>query len=120
MNNLELQRALLQAFSEEAPELVAKIERGLFGLESGPVSEAQIHIDAIKRPLHSLKGSSSVIDRPDLCDVCHAMEDVLVEYPASQDKKTLVDHLYKSLAFISSCVASPSEPRDNKIGRAHV
>lgn len=114
MDNQQLQQALLAAFAEEAPELIARIENALAALESDLAENSQTHLDAMGRPLHSLKGSASVIERGDLTDVCHAMEDVLADFPAAVGaRKNVIDCLYLGLDFIRQCIAAPTQPQDN-------
>lgn len=114
MNNEELQQALLAAFAEEAPELVARMEAALAALETCAPADGPPHIDAIGRPLHSLKGSASVIDRADLTEVCHAMEDLLARLPEDSDpRRATLDCLYLGLDFIRNSIATPTQIADS-------
>lgn len=114
MDNQQLQEALLAAFAEEAPELIARIESALAVLEVSESANSQLHIEAMGRPLHSLKGSASVIDRSDLTEVCHAMEEALIDFPEqSAQRKAAIDSLYLGLDFIRACVATPKTTTDN-------
>lgn len=114
MDNQELQQALLAAFAEEAPELITRIDNALAALEVSDTESSQLHLDAMGRPLHSLKGSASVIDRSDLTAVCHAMEDAMIDLPTEPAaRKAAIDCLYLGLDFIRGCITSPTTTADN-------
>ncbi|HSC76354.1 MAG TPA: response regulator [Pseudomonadales bacterium] len=112
MDSNELRTILLQAFSEEAPELLEKCESALMDLERAEATNARHFIDALKRSLHSLKGSASAIGRHDLRDVCHAMEERLLVIMDSGCATEDLDALHHGLQYLRSGCASPAEVGD--------
>lgn len=104
MKGDDLKVLLLQAFSEEAPELLERCEQSLILLERQD-KDAVAHTAALKRHLHSFKGSVSAIGRSDLRDVCHAMEDRLL---LSGDVTINdLDLLHEGLRYLRSGVVQP-------------
>ncbi|HEY9034494.1 MAG TPA: response regulator [Pseudomonadales bacterium] len=101
MNNDELQKALLQAFSEEAPELLKKARSALLDMENNSSADLAEPLDRLKRSLHSLKGSSSAIGRVDLVDLSHHLETYLLSCNGVLDAAQL-DLLHEGLAYIEA------------------
>ena len=66
---------LLQAFFEEAAELLADFESGLLSLEENP-SDAEL-LNRIFRSAHTLKGNSSMLGLDEIAHFTHALEDLL-------------------------------------------
>ena len=66
---------LLQAFFEEAAELLADFESGLLSLEENP-SDAEL-LNRIFRSAHTLKGNSSMLGLNEIAHFTHALEDLL-------------------------------------------
>ncbi len=109
MENNDLKQALLQAFSEEAPELMQKAQTALLDMESAKDKDNLDHINTLKRALHSLKGSASAIGREDIRDVTHTLENML---SGGVINSQIVDGLYTGLSFLNACVNKPEEPQD--------
>ena len=66
---------LLQAFFEEAAELLADFESGLLSLEETP-RDAEL-LNRIFRSAHTLKGNSSMLGLDEIAHFTHALEDLL-------------------------------------------
>ena len=66
---------MLQAFFEEAAELLADFESGLLSLEENP-SDAEL-LNRIFRSAHTLKGNSSMLGLDEIAHFTHALEDLL-------------------------------------------
>ena len=66
---------LLQAFFEEAAELLADFESGLLSLEENP-RDAEL-LNRIFRSAHTLKGNSSMLGLDEIAHFTHALEDLL-------------------------------------------
>lgn len=109
MDPNELRNTLLQAFSEEAPDLLRKAEQALLDLEDAPDQDRQAPAEALKRALHSLKGSASAIGRDDLRDVCHAMEDLVLHMLQEGVQAFQLDLLHAGLQFLHEAAATPGE-----------
>lgn len=112
MDRDKLQQALLQAFSEEGPDLFSRAESTVFDLEVCDVEQEGLLLDHLKRALHSLKGSSSAIGRADIRDVSHAMEDILFFAEKEQKVKQSMDLLHEGLNYLREAVVTPSVARD--------
>lgn len=112
MDNNELKTALLLAFSEEAPEILQKAETALLDVESVAEPDQKNCFDSLKRALHSLKGSSSAIGNGNIRDVCHAMEELLLQadFQASTD---LLDRLHEGLAYLQLACQQPEQLMDH-------
>lgn len=66
---------LLQAFFEEAAELLADFEAGLLKLEVNP-GDAEL-LNRIFRSAHTLKGNSSMLGLEEIAHFTHVLEDLL-------------------------------------------
>jgi two-component system chemotaxis sensor kinase CheA len=66
---------LLQAFFEEAAELLADFEAGLLRLEESP-DDAEL-LNRIFRSAHTLKGNSSMLGLEEIAHFTHVLEDLL-------------------------------------------
>ncbi|MFW5695939.1 MAG: Hpt domain-containing protein, partial [Alkalispirochaeta sp.] len=64
----------LETFREEARELLAELEESLLGLEDDPANRDLV--DAAFRSLHTIKGSGTMFDLPELVTFAHTMEAV--------------------------------------------
>src|SRR5690554_6558973 len=108
MDNNDLKKALLQAFSEEAPDILQKIESALLDLEVAESSDDAQYIDQLKRGLHSLKGSSSAVGRSDIRNVCHAVEKLLLESCEEVSIAVKLDRIHSSMGFLREAIANPA------------
>ena len=66
---------LVQAFSEEAAELLEAFEQGLLQLESNP-NDPEV-LNRIFRSAHTIKGNSGMLGFTEIAHFTHALEDVL-------------------------------------------
>ncbi len=66
---------MVQAFFEEAAELVADFEAGLLRLEAAP-DDAEL-LNRIFRAAHTLKGNSAMLGFEEVAHFTHALEDLL-------------------------------------------
>ncbi len=79
---IEERRVLAPTYFQESSDLLEEVEPLFLALESHPEDEATIN--AIFRIIHTIKGGSGVIGRPDFTGYVHAFEDVLSKI---KDKK---------------------------------
>ena len=114
MDNNDLKKALLQAFSEEAPDILQKIESALLDLEVAESSDEAQYIDQLKRGLHSLKGSSSAVGRSDIRNVCHAVEELLLESCEEVSIAVKLDRIHSSMVFLREAIANPATLAEKK------
>lgn len=112
MDSVELRNMLLQAFLEEAPELLQKAEIALLDLEEAGAVGCKQHCDSLKRSLHSLKGSASAIGNHPLRDVCHTMEDLLLFIADNGASPKQLDALHIGLDFLQAAAATPGDDFD--------
>ncbi|MFB3818736.1 MAG: chemotaxis protein CheA [Candidatus Methylomirabilales bacterium] len=68
-------RELIQAFMEEAGELVEAFEQGLLELEASP-GDPEV-LNRIFRAAHTIKGNSGMLGFTEIAHFTHALEDVL-------------------------------------------
>ncbi len=108
MDNNDLKQALLQAFSEEAPEILQKTETALLDIESAAEADEHLYANQLKRALHSLKGSASAIGRSDIRNVCHALEELLLEEGEKSAAAAKLDKFHSGLAFLRDAIANPA------------
>lgn len=109
---------LLQAFFEEAAELLADYEAGLLTLEKTP-DDSEL-LDRIFRSAHTLKGNSSMLGLEEIARFTHTLEDLLDQLRKGRRAATppTVDALLASgdvlraltiRAQAGTAVASPKE-----------
>jgi len=79
---IEERRVLAPTYFQESSDLLEEVEPLFLALESHPEDEATVN--AIFRIIHTIKGGSGVIGRPDFTGYVHAFEDVLSKI---KDKK---------------------------------
>ncbi|MEZ5493907.1 MAG: Hpt domain-containing protein [Pseudomonadales bacterium] len=112
MDTVEFRNTLLQAFSEEAPDLLGKAEKSFFDLDEADEFDQVSHCESLKRALHSFKGSASAIGRADIRDVCHAMEDMVLLIAQDQKLPERMDALQFGLQFLHIAAANPADSLD--------
>jgi two-component system chemotaxis sensor kinase CheA len=100
---------LLQAFFEEAAELLADFEAGLLTLEETP-NDAEL-LNRIFRSAHTLKGNSSMLGLEEIAHFTHALEDLLDQLRKGRRSVTqrVVDTLLASGDVLRSLVARAEE-----------
>ncbi|MEZ5435678.1 MAG: Hpt domain-containing protein [Pseudomonadales bacterium] len=112
MDTVEFRNTLLQAFSEEAPDLLGKAEKSFFDLDEADEFDQVSHCESLKRALHSFKGSASAIGRADIRDVCHAMEDMVLLIAQDQKLPERMDALQFGPQFLHIAAANPADSLD--------
>jgi two-component system, chemotaxis family, sensor kinase CheA len=84
----ELDRQLLEMFTQEARERATDIERTLIGIEeTGDASEKRALQEQLLRTVHSLKGAAGLVQVRGVESICHWMEEMLAS--ATQDERVL-------------------------------
>jgi len=93
-------------FTQEAKELIQKLNDGLIELEKDP--ERYGIIKEIMRVAHTLKGSSKLMRLNNVSRLSHKMEDLLIGVQEGHLRLTgdIIDILFKSTDFVSQCVES--------------
>jgi two-component system chemotaxis sensor kinase CheA len=96
---------LLQAFFEEAAELVADFETGLLTLEDRP-GDAEV-LNRIFRSAHTLKGNSSMLGLDEIAHFTHTLEDLLDQLRKGRRAVTqpVVDTLLASGDILRALIA---------------
>ncbi|OHV79781.1 response regulator [Ensifer sp. LCM 4579] len=84
----ELDRQLLEMFTQEVRERAADIERMLIGIEeAGEPSDKRALQKRLLRTVHSLKGAAGLVEVRGVENICHWMEEVLAT--AGNEDRTL-------------------------------
>lgn len=104
MNPEELDRHLLEMFTQEVQERAADIERMLMDIEQTSVpSEKRGLQERLLRTVHSLKGAAGLVQAHGVETICHWMEEVLSR--AGKEDRALergqVDRLLKAADAIA-------------------
>ncbi len=91
-------------FTQEAKELIQKLNEGLIRLEKDP--QQQDSIKELLRASHTLKGSSKILGFNAVSRLSHKMEDLLTGLQDEQLSLTseLVDLLFKTTDLIGQCI----------------
>ncbi|HXV29644.1 MAG TPA: response regulator, partial [Sinorhizobium sp.] len=100
----ELDRQLLEMFTQEVRERANDIERMLIGIEeTGDASEKRALQERLLRTVHSLKGAAGLVQVRGVETICHWMEEVLAR--ATKDVRLLdpaqIDLLLKAADAIA-------------------
>lgn len=112
MDHAELERALLQAFQQEAPDLIDSMQAALFDLEAADKSNLASRIDALKRPIHSLKGAASAIGSTAIRDLCHQLEESLVQCGDGKIDAARMDLFHEAANALKRNLAQPLSDTD--------
>lgn len=111
---------LVQAFFEEAAELLADFESGLLGLESAPTDRELLN--RIFRSVHTLKGNSAMLGLEAIARFTHVLEDLLDQLRKGRRDVTpaMVDTLLASADVLRSLVGharggTPSPPEEVEV-----
>jgi chemotaxis protein histidine kinase CheA len=93
-------------FTQEAKELIQKLNDGLIGLEKDPKRDEILK--EIMRVAHTLKGSSKIMRFNNVSHLSHKMEDLLIGLQEGRLTLTsdIVDILFKSTDYVSQCIDS--------------
>ena len=107
-----------QTFREEARELLAELEESLLGLEDDPTDLGLVA--AAFRSLHTIKGSGTMFDLPELVAFAHAVETVFDRLRAGELPVTsaLINLALRAKDHLEALLFTPKEPGLQEIGRA--
>ncbi|HOX28285.1 MAG TPA: Hpt domain-containing protein, partial [bacterium] len=96
----------IKLFLDECKEYLTTLNQDLVDLESGNTDEELIK--RVSRNVHTLKGSSAMLEFMDISEISHAIEDVMEnlkkEFP--NVNKTLLDEIFTKVDHIESLVQS--------------
>lgn len=108
--------SLYSIFMEEAKELVASLENDLLELEKN-VNDRQL-IDQIFRAVHTLKGSSGMVEYSLLTSFAHEFENVLSRVRAGELKATgnLINLFLSSTDILKQLIYTDSAVADSELG----
>ncbi|QRK07943.1 response regulator [Archangium violaceum] len=98
-------RSLWPIFAAETREQLQTIGTAVLGLEQGTADEASEQLTALKREVHSLKGSAASLGLSDIEQLVHAIEDGLARCaPGHVPPPGLVECTLRSLSAIESAL----------------
>jgi two-component system chemotaxis sensor kinase CheA len=98
-------RSLWPIFAAETREQLQTIGTAVLGLEQGSPEQASEQLTALKREVHSLKGSAASLGLSDIEQLVHAIEDGLAHCaPGQMPPKGLVESTLRSLSAIESAL----------------
>mgnify|MGYP006271226029 FL=1 len=106
-----------QTFREEARELLAELEESLLGLEDDPTDLGLVA--AAFRSLHTIKGSGTMFDLPELVAFAHAVETVFDRLRAGELPVTpaLINLALRAKDHLEALLFTPKEPGLQEIGQ---
>lgn len=113
---MSAKRSLFDIFTEEAQEIVVSLERDLLDLENN-MGDKQL-INNIFRSIHTLKGSSGMVDFSILTAFAHDLESVLSRVRSEELKVTagLITLLLEVTDLLKSMVSTPPENAQERFG----
>ncbi len=96
----------IQKFTQEARELIQKLNEGLVALEKSPHNHDNDILKNILRAAHTLKGSSNILRFHRVTKVSHKMEELLTGIQDGQIplNASRLDVLFKSVDLLEQCV----------------
>ncbi|HEX8537346.1 MAG TPA: Hpt domain-containing protein, partial [Cystobacter sp.] len=98
-------RSLWPIFAAETREQLQTIGTAVLGLEQGTAEQAAEQLTALKREVHSLKGSAASLGLSDIEQLVHAIEDGLARCsPGHVPPPGLVDSTLRSLSAIEAAL----------------
>ncbi|WP_309891432.1 response regulator [Archangium sp.] len=98
-------RSLWPIFAAETREQLQNIGTAVLGLEQGSPEQVSEQLTALKREVHSLKGSAASLGLSDIEQLVHAVEDGLARAsPGQPPPKGLVECTLRSLSAIESAL----------------
>jgi len=108
--------SLFDIFTEEAQEIVVSLERDLLDLENN-MGDKNL-INNIFRSVHTLKGSSGMVDFSVLTSFAHDLENVLSRVRSEELKATagLITMLLEVTDLIKKLVSTDPENAENEFG----
>ena len=91
---------LVNDYILECAPLLDKIAESIFTLNADPTNET---LDVIFRAFHTIKSNSSIIEKPELGDLCHVCEDALAKVRDAGKKPNaeLVSSLMQAIDFLN-------------------
>ena len=111
---------LIQAFTEEAAELVEAFEQGLLDLEQTP-DDSEV-LNKIFRSAHTIKGNSAMLGFSDVAHFTHSLEDVLDRMRKGRLRvnRAGMNLLLRSLDMLKLKLKSLGRPEDGSTDAAHL
>ncbi len=108
--------SLFDIFTEEAQEIVVSLERDLLDLENN-MGDKNL-INNIFRSVHTLKGSSGMVDFSVLTSFAHDLENVLSRVRSEELKATagLITMLLEVTDLIKKLVTTDPEKAEDELG----
>ncbi|MCY1076625.1 hybrid sensor histidine kinase/response regulator [Archangium lansingense] len=98
-------RSLWPIFAAETREQLQTIGTAVLGLEQGTAEQAAEQLTALKREVHSLKGSAASLGLADIEQLVHAMEDALARCaPGHVPPPGLVEATLRSLSAMEAAL----------------
>jgi two-component system, chemotaxis family, sensor kinase CheA len=114
MNDILEDREIADIFIEEAVAIMGELEPLILGLENAP--DDMDAVNTIFRLLHTIKGGSTVINRPIITNFIHHYEDIFAKIKKNElvIDNTIIDVLLASFDQLGAIVSS-LEQRDGQI-----
>jgi len=111
---------LIQAFTDEAAELVEAFEQGLLDLEQTP-DDSEV-LNKIFRSAHTIKGNSAMLGFSDVAHFTHSLEDVLDRMRKGRLRvnRAGMNLLLRSLDMLKLKLKSLGRPEDGSTDAAHL
>ncbi|MEO0280547.1 MAG: Hpt domain-containing protein, partial [candidate division WOR-3 bacterium] len=90
-----IEKKYLELFKSEAEEILTNLEKNILELEKKPASEKILN--EIFRLAHTLKGMAAAVEKKDVENFCHRLEDEFDELRKGKKKDLDFDFLFKAL-----------------------
>ncbi|MEO0290740.1 MAG: chemotaxis protein CheA [candidate division WOR-3 bacterium] len=90
-----IEKKYLELFKSEAEEILTNLEKNILELEKKPASEKVLN--EIFRLAHTLKGMAAAVEKKDVENFCHRLEDEFDELRKGKKKDLDFDFLFKAL-----------------------
>ena len=90
-----IDKRYIELFKSEAEEIINNLENNIIELEKNPESEEIIN--EIFRAAHTLKGMAAAVEKKDIEEFCHKLEDEFDEIRRGKKKKIDFDFLFKAV-----------------------
>lgn len=113
-----MQKDPYKYFRIEAAELLEGLTTGFLRLEKGPDVDL---VTELFRLAHTFKGASRVVRRPDIADIAHTIEDLLVPHRKTGGpfERTTIDEVLSLLREMRALVESLGKPEEAPSSQAH-
>jgi two-component system chemotaxis sensor kinase CheA len=108
----EIPPEILEIFAEEAAELLPKLTASALGLEGDDAAGRRAGLEALRRDLHTLKGSAGSVGLAEVAARCHELEDLIAAIdPAEAPGRAVADAVHDAIEAIrSGAVGGPAAP----------